>query len=131
MLRLIVATVALLGYSWEYPPEVKMLLPKPVYVPTIEQVIVREAWAQSVPLRLAFWLAVAESGLDPSQKRYEDDGTVSISIMQLNSGSFPDAEDMTPAENAAAGIEYLAKQYRACHKRPACAVQAYRSGKVR
>lgn len=100
-------------------------------VPSVEQSIVREAWAHGVPVRLAFWLAVSESGLRPGAVRLERNGSYSLGIFQTNTASFPTAAWMTPQENITAGVAYLATQYRACHKKPGCAVRAYRSGRVR
>lgn len=105
-------------------------LPKPITLLSVSQMIVREAVANGVPPRLAFWLAMSESGLNPIAARHEVNGTWSLGIMQLSTGSFSAAAWMTPEENVAAGLAYFGKLYKKCGKRPACAVRAYRSGKV-
>lgn len=106
-------------------------LPKPVTQASVSQMIVRQAVANGVPPALAFWLAMSESGLNPTAARHEENGSYSLGYFQLNDRYFRNAAWMTPEENIAAGLTYFGKLYRQCHQRPACAVRAYRSGKVR
>lgn len=105
-------------------------LPKPVTLPSVSEMIVRQAVANGVPPALGFWLAMSESGLNPTAARHELNGTWSLGIFQANTASFKNAAWMTPEENIAAGLSYFGKLYRECHKRPACAVRAYRRGHV-
>lgn len=119
-------------FSYRMPTSAPQdFLPKPVTQASVSQMIVRQAVANGVPPRLAFWLAMSESGLNPTAVRKEANGTFSLSLLQLNTASFPQAAWMTPEENVAAGLAYFAKLYRQCHQRPACAIRAYRSGKIR
>lgn len=120
-------------FSYCIPTSVPQdLLPRPVTMPSVAQLIVREAVSNGVPPALAFWLAMSESYLNP--KAVSDNGpgrAKDYGLFQLNGASFPDAVLMTPEQNVAAGLGYFGKLYRQCGKRPECAVRAYRSGKVR
>jgi hypothetical protein len=85
-----------------------------------------------VPEMLVLQLAWEESNFrtDPEPKR-EMDGTQSCGILQLNSASFPGACVMPVAEGIEKGVAYFASLYEQCKHREACAIRAYRTGKVK
>lgn len=130
MVRFLAAVSASLVLCLPVCPEDGILFPR-LDSPSVAQMVVREAWKQGVPVRLAFWLAMSESGLRMDAVRHERRGSISRGVFQLNSVSFPNVARLTTQENIALGVAYISKQYKACHHKPACTVQAYRSGRVR
>jgi soluble lytic murein transglycosylase-like protein len=95
--------------------------------PLIVDSLASAALRYDLPLDLLTRRAWQESRFDPNA----DDGRGCLGIMQLNVRFFPDAAEMTTAENIDAGARYLAQLLRQCDGDRRCAERAYRTGKVR
>lgn len=99
----------------------------PTLPPLIVDSLASAALRYDLRLGLLARLAWQESRFDPDA----DDGRGCLGIMQLNVRFFPDAAEMTTAENIDAGASYLAHLLRLCDGDEPCAERAYRTGKVR
>jgi hypothetical protein len=93
---------------------------------TIPQLVVAAAAKYGIPARLALRRAMEESGM-----RADPPPSCCIGPMQLLPSSFPGVDVRNLRINIEVGVRYLARQYRACGGDEACAVRAYRTGRVR
>jgi hypothetical protein len=111
-------------------------MPNSSTVTNSQQTVVSAAnnWNAANPTRpqidpnILLGIMMQESGGNPNAINYNSNGSVDYGLMQLNTGSFPNAASLSPGDNVTTGTAYFGQLMNTFNGNTYQAIAAYNSG---